>query len=80
MSPRAGSQRKLKINLHNYVTLKSNLTCDIDMDVVLTLESGINAIFKGSTTKSVLSDSDPRSVGKHMLGSSLHSSRDSVAC
>lgn len=50
------------------------------MDVVLTLESGINAIFKRSTTKSVLSDSDPPSVGTSLLGSSLHSSRDSVAC
>ena len=67
-------------NQPTYVTLKSNLTCDIDMDVVLTLESGINAIFKRSTTKSVLSDSDPPSVGTSMLGSSLHSSRDSVAC
>ena len=40
----------------------------------------LNAIFKGLTTNSVFSDSDPRSVGTSMLASSPHPSRDSVAC
>lgn len=42
-----GREPKEIKNQPTYVTLKSNLTCDIDMDVVLTLESGINAILRG---------------------------------
>ena len=40
----------------------------------------LNAIFKRLTAKSVFSDSDPPSVCTSILGSSLHSSHDSVRC